>query len=255
MLVAIAACVAFTCAKGGGDGDETIPSSTQSTGGGGTGGSAGMGGIGGMGGMGGQGNEGGTCDEMPCKLVEPQCGCADAEACTLVQGERSCQPNGTKEEGENCQGLNVCVAGNLCVNYGGLGTCRHFCNVDTDCKQPGGACVLELNNVMPPQSVCSDNCDPPSNTGCIAMGGKCDLFLSMTMQWFTVCAPTGPGMQDAPCTDSGDCALGYGCINDGMVELCRHYCDTQAPACPGVTMCAGFNTPATVGAKTYGACL
>jgi hypothetical protein len=252
--VALVGCVAITCAKGAGD-DEGGPDTTsaQTTAAGGAGGQGGTGGTGGLGGFGGMGGFGGTCSEMPCKLVEPQCGCADGEQCTLVQSMRSCEPDGTVEEGMNCSGLN-CMAGNLCLNYAGLSTCRHYCNDDLDCNQPGGQCVLTLQNGT--ETFCSDNCDPPSNTGCIANGAKCDLFLAMDMQWFTLCAPDGNGTQDTPCDGPEDCALGYGCVTDGMmVTACRHYCDTMAPACPGITQCAGFTTPATVGVKTYGACL
>jgi hypothetical protein len=199
------------------------------------------------------------CDEQPCKLVAPQCGCASGEACTWAAGTRSCVPEGTDEPGDVCSG-NSCKAGSLCLNVGTLATCLEFCASNADCDGFGGICIMQIQGYEEPTdpTFCSANCDPPSGTGC-PMPGKCTLALSETMVFYTVCSSAGMGTQGAPCagTSITECSSGFGCFNNPNTSMkeCLQYCNTASPSCPTATQCVGLNPAAIIGSIEYGACL
>jgi hypothetical protein len=250
--------LAAGCAKGG----ENSETDDDPAGSGGTGGAAG--GMGGMGGFAGMGGEGGTpemCSEDPCKLVLPQCGCGEGTQCTVDQGgARSCVPEGDSAPATYCS--NDCTPGHLCVNNGGTGLsgiCHKFCATDADCAPPGGLCVLPLTSGA--ATVCSQNCDPISDTGCkeAEPGLKCDLGREAmgAQRWFTRCLNAGAGVQNSVCTSPNQCAPGHGCLGVDMEpnNYCLEWCNTLAPQCPAAHSCASFLTPITIGAITYGACL
>ena len=89
------------CATGGGTGgDDDGPETSSSTGGAGTGGVATTTGTGGTTTTTGTGgtSTGSMCEEDPCKLVAPQCGCGPGEKCQWDNDMRSCVADGTADE-------------------------------------------------------------------------------------------------------------------------------------------------------------
>ncbi|RLB56609.1 MAG: hypothetical protein DRI90_18575, partial [Deltaproteobacteria bacterium] len=216
--------VAAACATGGGDGDEGSGNggSTSTSTGVGLAGGGGSGGLGGTGGT--TSGTGGTeppCDEDPCKLVLPQCGCDGGEKCELEgqDGTRSCKPDGTIDIGEECS--DNCKAGGLCLTWSSLSSCFKYCDTDQDCGGFGGICIMQLGDF--PERFCSTNCDPPSGAGCAVAGSKCEALYSQDdLKWFTLCAMAGTGTHNADCSANGleDCAAGYGCFTDSTNHFC-----------------------------------
>lgn len=262
---------AMGCAKGG---DETTDDVTSSTTAGGAGGEAGAGG-----GLGGEGGEGGMApmpipcespDDVPCKLTAPQCGCLpDDERCRVgATGLRECAPNGDKLPLEFC--ASDCTAGFQCVNNGTTGFtgfCHQLCLLDTDCNTPtsgpGGICVLPLTNGG--GTVCSQNCDVVSNTGCKEANAnlKCDIGRESIGQqrWFTRCVGSGTKLQDEVCTSISQCSPGSSCIpvEGDSVYHCLNWCmnPSSGGVCPQGSShaCTGFVTPLIIGSIEYGACV
>lgn len=264
-LGALASCVALACATGGsrvdvGD-DSNITETVSTTSGvGGQGGATTAGGFGGTPTMGGNGGEGGElppCDEDPCRVMTPQCGCPVDQKCSLINYMRTCRAAGPGLHGETCTGDGDCAAGTFCLNIGGHRVCRDYCETNSDCLAPGGQCVIELGLNPGTEKWCSDNCDPVSNSGCTVGGSKCELLQqTSTTTWYTQCVAAGPGTQGAACSAIDDCAVGFGCLTVNAVSSCHQYCDVNAPVCPGsAPTCAQFETPVLIGAKEYGGCL
>ena len=60
-----------------------------------------------------------VCLEAPCKLIPPQCGCPEGEACSVGgrdETARECVPAGEQVQGESCGGLGEqCAPGNICL--------------------------------------------------------------------------------------------------------------------------------------------
>ncbi|MDI3289770.1 hypothetical protein [Polyangium sp. 15x6] len=286
-LVSLVGSVLGACAKGssgtgvgggGGEGGEWEgpgPASNSSSS------ASGMGGAGGMGGgavsSSGSGagsssssssGSGGSsaCNETPCKLVSPQCGCAAGEMCDIDgTGERACVPAGSAPIGALCGIDNDCAAGGICLaTTPTISTCGEFCSTDAQCTAPGGLCVIKLNDgsggQVPGVTLCSENCNATTNVGCAA-GTACTFGREAAgqMRLYTTCREAGSGTQNSACTDDTDCAATYGCFNTGTDE-CLKYCNVNAPSCPSGTTC----TPITIGNDaveviignvTYGACL
>ena len=250
----LSAVLAFAaCAKGA---DETSdPNDDGPEGGaGGTAGAAGMVDPGGMGGVGGVPV---PCDEDPCKLTLPQCGCAADEMCGLHPvGGVQCMAIGMTPLGENCV-AGGCEPGHVCVNNntGAPPFCHKFCDDDMDCSGPGALCVLEIGTEMLP--ACSQNCDPVSSVGCDAPNTKCDLAQHVaTMTFFTRCVGEGNFTQNEICNSSWQCQIGMGCFNiTGQMEReCLTWCNLDNPVCPTMTNCGPLNPPVVIGTVTYGAC-
>lgn len=269
MVVGVPLASWFACATGG---DGPVEESAEG-GGGQTGGGGGVGGAGGATtttttssstGTGGAGGVEPVCDEMPCKLVAPQCGCADDEQCEIKTptaqnpSGRSCVGKGDLAIGAQCAGAGVCQPGSLCVNTG-KSTCMEFCSDDAQCDAPGGLCVITLNDgsggVIPDATLCSPNCDPITNVGCGVAGMSCQVGVEQTgqMRAFTLCTGSGAGVENAPCTDSGDCAVGFGCFGPAP-EKCLRWCNYLQPSCPGAGFCGEVNPPLIIGNTEYGVC-
>ncbi len=265
LAVALAAGAASVgCATSGND-----------TGGGGdvaTSGPGGMAAAGGARGAGGDAGMGGAplpCGEQPCKLVSPQCGCAPGDRCTLTgDGARVCAVEGTSQPLEFC--VADCTAGNHCVNNGTTGFggfCHQICEVDADCNTPtqgpGGICVLPLNSGG--GTVCSQNCDPVSNTGCKEANAalKCDIAREPagSMRWFTRCTGSGTIMSDGICTAINECSAGSSCVPVAgePAAYCLAWCTNPSTGgvCPqGAShACSPFTTPLLIGTIEYGACI
>ncbi len=201
------------------------------------------------------------CSESPCKLTLPQCGCDAGEQCSVDANGRACIPEGDTNWGQICTGLE-CGPGLLCLlTTPTVSTCGKFCAKDADCAAPGGLCLLTLNDgaggEIPNVKMCTDNCNPSTNTGC-ATGG-CQILREQDglMRFLTLCGESGPGTQGAPCVDNTDCAPTFGCFNDGTSDICLKWCNVAAPNCPGLTTCleATINgDPPVLGNTQYGVC-
>jgi len=291
-LVSLVGSVLGACAKGssytgtgggGGEGGEGNgpgpgPSSNSSSSASGMGGAGGMGSVSSSGSSGsGAGSSssssasgtggGGACNETPCKLVAPQCGCAAGEMCQVDgAGARVCVAAGNVPIGGVCDLDNDCAAGGICLaTTATISTCGEFCSTDAQCTAPGGLCVTKLSDGSGGQvagvTLCSDNCNATTNVGCAA-GTGCTFGREAAgqMRLYTTCREAGSGTQNASCTDDTDCAATYGCFNTGSADVCLKYCNVNAPSCPAGASC----TPITIGADaveviignvTYGACL
>ena len=196
------------------------------------------------------------CDEDPCKLTVPQCGCFPGDKCSFSAGNRLCRADGTVPPQGTCS-ANNCAAGALCLNLWGLSTCHSFCEDDMDCQGGGGKCLMQLgdgNGGQYDQLFCSDNCDPPSSQGCSEPNSKCEIGMTDMNVGFTVCAGAGSGTQGQACTDPNDCAAGFSCVTIDDMEQCARYCNMGQPQCMGVEQCLGFSTPLMIGSIEYGVC-
>lgn len=269
-MVSLGACAkgsSYSGAGGSGEGGEWAgPSATSSsTGSAGQGGS-GQGGSGQGGsattssGMSSSASSGGAC-ESPCKLVAPQCGCAAGEGCTLDNtGARVCQTAGGVAPGGNCSS-DDCAPGGICLGTTPTTpTCGKFCATDAQCAAPGGLCVVGLNdgsgNPIPGVMLCSENCNPTTNSGCVA-GTGCTFGQEEAgqMRFFTLCRGIGSGTQGAACTVNADCAATYGCINTGTKQ-CMKYC-TVGSTCAGGAACSPISINGVdidIGGVQYGIC-
>lgn len=205
------------------------------------------------------------CAEDPCRLVEPQCGCGADEMCTIVdgQGGRDCAPEGTRTPGQQCgTGLGDCEAGALCVYVFDAGetlSCARFCESDAQCDGQGSVCALGLTGVDD-VSLCSQNCDLVSSSGCAIAGTKCGAgYDDAAQRNFTVCVGAGTGTAQAICNnETNQCAPGFECLRTNETTetyRCFKWCSTAAPGCPdGLTCQTDFDPPLTVGNVTYGVC-
>lgn len=252
--------IGSACATGIADGPESEGGSPAVTVG--SGGAGGAPSVGGSGGAGGEGGSAPVCGEVPCKLTLPQCGCDAGEACQFAGGARSCAPEGDKALSEAC--ADDCVAGHQCLGNSQFDTppiCTKWCETDDDCSGPGALCLFTITGET--SKLCSINCDPVSNAGCLAEGTKCEVLRENAgaMRWLTYCAGIGAGEQASPCTETQECAEGHGCFNvtDANMmtsQMCLRWCDTQSPtSCPAGSQCGSFTMPIVIGSITYGACV
>lgn len=62
-----------------------------------------------------------------------------------------------------------------------------------------------------------------------------------------VCGSTGSGRAYDSCISSQDCAAGYGCVNDGGVGVCLHFCCKGNNSCGPEEFCADRPLKDTVG--------
>jgi len=217
------------------------------------------------------------CDEDPCKIMPPQCGCPSGEMCTVngSTGQRVCAPEGTAAVGETCggsTGIN-CAPGALCVTLGGgaspISTCRRFCTDDNQCDGFGGICQLQLSDAQMnpiPDMMCSENCDLVSNSGCSVPGTKCWILLddeAVPNRFFTACGNAGNGTLGTSCTEEHECAPGFGCVSftdnnqnpPVMREECARWIDTNTSSCGTGEVTLNFTPAAVVGAFSYAACV
>lgn len=203
------------------------------------------------------------CAEAPCKLTEPQCGCAATEMCAInTSGERECHEPGEAQLGATCTGIFGCDKGLLCVNASSsVSVCSKYCSDDNECG--GGLCLLTLtdpnnpNGTLPGVTLCTDSCVPSTNAGCNAAGLGCQIYLQQGPPdvYFTLCSGAGSSGQGSLCTDNTDCAPTFACLDDGTGNKCLKYCNVAAPNCPLTTTCYAFQTPVIVAGVEYGACL
>jgi hypothetical protein len=215
-----------------------------------SGGAAGSGNAGGAMSSGGSGGSTSSstatmCDEDPCKLAAPQCGCGAGEMCTLDDMLAiGCGPAGSVALGQKCDLMNDCAPGGHCAGVAkAQGYCVEFCDVDADCG--AALCLINLNdasgNPVPGVTFCTSDCTPGTNVGC-AVGLSCLVGKEQAgqMRTFGSCRGSGSGAHGATCMSSDDCSPGANCfvLNDAnMTRLCLEYCNIASPVCPGNTQC------------------
>jgi hypothetical protein len=207
-----------------------------------------------------------SCVEQPCKLTAPQCGCDAGEQCALdASNERVCAPMGSVPIGQPCDETATCAPGGICVGYSATtNTCAEFCKTDDVCDSPGGLCVITLGDgaggTVPDVLLCSDNCDLVTSQGCTQADTACQLGLTQNNQPFTLCVPSGTGLDQDLCADSSECAPGYACLpttnNDNR---CFQWCRVGGPACDDATLtCTALEVTTGVelmiGSETFGVC-
>lgn len=252
------------------------PPLSYDSGSGGAGGQAGaeVGGAGGFTGAGGfngagsgqpsvDGQGGGPyCEEDPCKLVAPQCGCKSGENCTLdAAGDRTCGPSGTAAFYAEC-GIGDCVEGAICLGEASVGYCVPFCAADTDCEGTN-ICASRLadgnGEVIPNVSLCSSTCNLATSVGCPdGLGCKWFREEAGAERFFTACFEAGNATSGSCANNPGVCAPGYDCYNDGIGDKCFQNCDVASPVCNTGT-CVPIQDElmqqVTVNGFSIGACL
>ncbi len=259
--------LAGACAQGGGSGGDDDGSGASDAQGVTSNSSAGQGGSGATGGTSSvdasSSSSGTMCDESPCRVVAPQCGCMADEKCSVNgQGMRFCEADGDVPTGDNCGLGQSCVAGDLCINTAGMSMCRRFCDDDSQCPGPGALCALQIgdgNGGVWPEKFCSENCDPVTNTGCGPADSKCELGQEQggAARFLTLCTKRGTGTQGASCTTTANCAPGFSCFTDPNTNQmsCLGWCSpTNNTNCAGGGTCFSFATPVFVDTVEYGVC-
>lgn len=210
-----------------------------------------------------------TCPTAPCDLHQ-QCGCASPLACDLdftdLVGTQCRAVNAPGTETSTCASFSECAIGHVCVG-GAAGRCEKYCDANSDCGQPRGQCVIQLNNGTTPiagATTCSANCNPiNSAAGGCPSGSKCGFFtvnnaLTGNLDRDIVdCTTPGAGALNATCTTDATCGSDLMCSTVNAVTRCRKVCTVGSNECAGVagaTTCGGFNPALVVGGVTYGIC-
>jgi hypothetical protein len=171
-------------------------------------------------------DDAGFCDESPCRLVAPQCGCLAGAACYPAGTGARCALPGTTPVGEPCLTHLDCLPGLGCVANAPDPTvtrlCRRLCLVGLDC--PSGTCAT---GSVERAGVCTDECDPLTDTGCSA-GLSCYLITvervdDMATVRAAACAEAGTAADGEPCDEATRCQGGLVCDRDTMtcVPLCE----------------------------------
>jgi hypothetical protein len=215
-----------------------------------------------------------ACSQMPCSIL-PQCGCSQTFACDVDTSDANgtaCRPvTAPGTHTTECNSLDDCDKGFVCLGNAQYGSCKKYCTTDADCGTPRGKCVLDISSGGTPvpgiPAACSSNCDPTDTTGALCPSTyKCGLFNAThagSPVKITDCSPAGAGTQGADCkqgTVGNDalCAKGFLCTttDNNVTFKCRKVCKSPAAtsaACGG-QQCIGFADPFTVGGDTYGVC-
>lgn len=200
-------------------------------------------------------------DAAPACTLVSQTGCTVGLACDLDQAKlatagtycRAINTAGT--EPSTCTGPTRCAAGLMCIN----GTCRRFCNADTDCTAPGGKCEIEISygpGTVPGVKLCTKNCNPMTASGCPALQGCHVSAYANGTKVLTDCDGAGTSGQDAVCTDATICQAGYECVGPQGGATCLKYCryDPAGGDCGAGQSCYSFQYALVVGPQEYGVC-
>lgn len=110
----------------------------------------------------------------PCDVIEQGCTVAPDTKCTVVIDEtgvkalRCEEPLGDDAAGAACErptdvgGVDTCVAGHFCANFGGAEvddrTCHALCQAPDGCAEE--EVCLQLGAAPSPVGVCAAECDP-----------------------------------------------------------------------------------------------
>ncbi|HEX3902378.1 MAG TPA: hypothetical protein VH853_05970 [Polyangia bacterium] len=209
------------------------------------------------------------CD--PANLLS----CPTTEACQIDCTNRSnvCAVAGSSGPGGSCADSIGCTAGSQCFDYSALGCaatqlCLRLCKSDGDCAAagdggigPGSFCrnPVACGSVTTAYSTCSFSCDPTAaaataaHTGCPA-GLACVIPSSMDHVDCTCPEATRTGKENAPCSNTSQCAPGFLC-EQTCRAVCR--CDAQSGVCTAPNDCPTAGTTCTVvpNQTLYGVCL
>lgn len=190
----------------------------------------------------------GVCEDSPCRLVSPQCGCAAGEGCTLNDAsERVCEPSGPGGEGADCS-VDACQPGFVCGEGPDYDVCLRFCADDTDCVGgEGSRCLIDFGVAR----ACTTACDPVANTGCPS-GAGCTIVQTApgSGDYFINCRPAGAAATGDVCGNELDCEGGNSCRSAAGPRRCTAWCRTDADCGSGETCVFEL----TVGTTTYGRC-
>ena len=194
----------------------------------------------------------GPCDQDPCRLVFPQCGCPAGQMCTRTMAgsaTRSCIPSGSTALAEACTFNPECEPGHACVQVNGAGVCALWCRDDGACLA-GTECVrLRVDD---PVGACRVPCDAVRNVGCPS-GMFCYVERAGHIEGgtltVTVCGGAGTTAAGNACGSSFGCQPGLVC----RTGVCRPLCDLDAAACAGAATCTSVDMSAD--GIRYGACV
>lgn len=192
-----------------------------------------------------------SCDEAPCRLRSPQCGCHDGESCQPVDGVAMCAPyTGGSGLLEACFADADCEPGMMCVTTGVGAVCMTMCQADRECPEPEEQCFSLGIVAEPVHGVCSANCDIVRQTGCGVDG--CVLIGSSEEGYGTSCGDTGSVAVGGPCVESNDCRSAL-CINTPGGATCRTWC-YGATDCPSGSVCSDIAETIVVGGRRLRYC-
>ncbi len=196
----------------------------------------------------------GMCDESPCRLVAPQCGCATGTVCQRPGGDttlRACVAPGPAAVNEACLGNTGCEEAAVCVATGfSSGLCHAYCASGADCAT--GVCI-ELVVVSEDIGACMHSCDPVAGSPC-AGGAGCGLAYtrkvpSRDLAFSTLCRDTALPALDQACPEFL-CGPALVCESGS----CRQVCELPGGTCPGTFTCRGLSPAAMVEGREYGYC-
>lgn len=189
-----------------------------------------------------------SCDELPCRLRAPQCGCHDGEGCYDDGFDFvSCETAGTSPLGSACSISYQCTPGLTCLS----GVCSSLCVSDSDCPSPDRTCLFEGTIVAPTHGVCASDCDVVRQTGC-APGAECAL-LEDGDGLGALCLVRNTIAPGASCAGATfDCRDGL-CVNQPTGPVCEEWCLTNSD-CPSTHVCGGFVEPIQFRGRTLGSC-
>lgn len=173
-----------------------------------------------------------------------QCGCDPGEKCSRGADGPACVPVGIKPVGEPCGDDTECVAGSVCVNYGGELRCLQYCD-DMHACPVGDACFIIVNDEAGAQigEACGQACS------LLAQDCEFDMFGCYAASFHPVmeegvCVLAGAGVSGTVCTSANDCAEGLTCIEDtgGTGSTCLAYCDRvdSDPGCQAGESCVAL---------------
>jgi hypothetical protein len=213
------------------------------------------------------------CTMQPCDYQAPQCGCAAPLVCDIdftdLIGSSCRAVNAPGTTTSNCGSFSECAGGHTCVMAGGGQRCERFCTMDSQCDQPRGKCIIQINNQMGQPVVgattCSSGCNPlaTTNGGLCPANWKCGFFTIGTTD-IVDCALPGGGIHGTVCNTDADCGAGTMCstvtFNGVTTKKCRRVCNKtgggQECAQVAGTTCLGFGVgnELVVGGTEYGIC-
>jgi len=199
----------------------------------------------------------GLCDEDPCRLVAPQCGCPSHLACQRPDGDdpvRECVPPGPVAPLEACSVNEDCTTGYVCVSATGApGMCVAYCFLSSDC--PTHSVCAEMIVASEPVGSCSPVCDPLTGAGC-HVGGACIAAYVRRKDDDAIVPGTMCGPDDAlpavgeSCASLPACQQGSTCVSD----TCQELCVMASPDCPAGTSCGGLSGGYSLVGVEYGTC-